>query len=250
MGEQNINVLVIDSESESLKNITELLRENDLVSDIDSAENSDLALLKVVDSNPDIVFLEFPTKGNAGKSLIKFIRKKLPETNLIFVSRTKEYATTAIKNEVFNYLLKPVNREVLDKVIDKVQLIKLTNFQARINQIIEQTPADSRLKFQTIKGYLIVNPEEILYGRADGFYTELHLTKDRIELTNIFISKLEEILSPYGFLRISRSFIVNQKYIRKIFRGNNSVILSSEGKEHEVKGSKLYIKNLSNLNID
>jgi DNA-binding LytR/AlgR family response regulator len=250
MGKQNISVLVVESDPESLKYTIELLHKNSLVSNIESVADSDHALLKIIVCSPDIVFLEYPAIGNSGEQLIKFIQTKLTETTIVFVSRTKEYAANAIHKEIFNYLLKPISKGELDKVIANVNLYKQTNIQARINQIIEKIPDDTRLKLQTSKGYLIVAPDEILYCKADGFYSELHLTNDRVELSYQSLSKLDEILGQYNFFRASRSIYINMKYIRKIYRNTNTIVLSREGKEYEVKGSRNHIKNLSQFDSD
>ncbi|MDP2336456.1 MAG: LytTR family DNA-binding domain-containing protein [Bacteroidota bacterium] len=250
MNKHKICVLIIDSEPESLQHIVELLQTNPLVSEIKSAADSDEALLKLTDCNPDMVLLEFPLKGKAGNELMRLIQTKLKETILVFVSNTKEYAANAIHSEVYNYLLKPVTKAGLEKITYKVHLHKKTNIQERINQIIEKTPAETRFKIQTVKGYLVVDPEEILYCKADGFYSEIYLTNNRVELSQLSLSKLDEMLNTFNFLRVSRSYLINQKYIRKIYRGTNTIILAFGGKEYEVKGSKLHIKELSKIDTE
>lgn len=245
-----IRVLIIDSEPESLLNAKELLLANPLVSTIECANDSDEALLKIINNTPDIVLLEYPEKGKAEKELIKFIQTKLTGTILIFVSKTKEFAADAIHNGVFDYLVKPVSKVELEKITSKVHLAKQSNFQERINEIIEKTPEERRFKFQTTRGYLIVDPEEILYCKADGFCSEIYLTNDRVEIIYLFLSKLDEILGPYNFMRVSRTYLINQKYIRKIYRGKNAIILSCNGKEYEIKSSKLHMKKLISFDTE
>ena len=250
MGKQNITVLIVESDPESLENAVILLQESPFEAQIESVADSDQALLKIIDSYPDIVLLEYPPKGNSGKQLIRFIQTKLSETTIVFVSKTKDYAAIAIHQEIFNYLLKPILKEDLEKILKNVNLGRNTNIQERIKQLIEKSPDDTRLKLQTPKGYLIVAPEEILYCKADGFYSELHLTNDRVELSYQSLSKLDEILGPHNFFRASRSIYINLKYIRKIYRNTNTIVLSREGKEYEVKGSRSHIKNLSQFDSD
>lgn len=245
MTKHKISVLIIESDPKSLKHITKLLKANTLILDIDHAEDSDKALLKIIENTPDLVLFEYPTKGNAGKELIKYIKTKLPDTTIVFVSETKDYAADAIQNEIFNYLVKPVGNEELEMFIHKARLVKNTNIRARLSNLIEETQEEGRIKIQTIKGYLVVHPDEIIYCRADGFYTEVVLTSGRMEMSYIFLSKLEEMLKLFNFLRINRSYVVNQKYIRKIYRGSYTVVLSHGGKEYEIKGSKNILKDMS-----
>lgn len=246
MTKNKISVLVIDSDPKSLTHTIKMLESNTSVCKIDSAEDSDKALFKMIEETPDMVLIEYPTKGNAGKELIKYIKTKLADTTIIFVSETKDYAADAIQNEIFNYLLKPVPGEELKKIINKALLIKQTNIRTRINDLIESTQEEGKIKIQTTRGYFVIHPDEIIYCKADGFCTEVVLTSGRVEVSYIFLSKLEEMLRLFNFLRINRSYVVNQKYIRKIYRGSYNVVLSHDGKEYEIKGSKTILKDLSN----
>ncbi|HZL08889.1 MAG TPA: LytTR family DNA-binding domain-containing protein [Prolixibacteraceae bacterium] len=250
MMKHKICVLIIDSEPESLKHTQKLLQSNSLVSIVESAKDSDEAILKIINSNPDIVLLEYPVKGNAEKELIKYIQTKLTETTIVFVSMTKEYAANAIRYGVFNYLTKPISMEELELITQTVHQTKQTNIQTRINQIIEKTQEEIRLKFQTTRGYLIVDPQDIICCKADGFCTELCLTNNRIELIYMFLSKLDKILSAYNFLRVSRAYLVNRKYVRKVYPGKNTIILFSDGEEYEIKSSKSHMKKLSNFDTE
>lgn len=244
MDNNKINVLIIESEPESLKHITEFLQTNPMISNIESAVDSNDALLKIINRTPNIVFLEYPLKGSGGNELIRFIQTKLKDTTIIFVSEIKEYAVDAIHLGVFNFLLKPVLLKDLEKVMSKIRLFNQINIEQQISQIIENIPDESKIKLQTTSGFLIVAPEDIMFCKADGFYSELHLINNRFELCYLFLSELYELLIKFNFIRISRSYLINQKYIRKIYRASNTIILSSEGKEYEVKGSKIQIRNL------
>lgn len=248
--EHKICVLIIDSETESVNNLREILEQNSSISGIDYAEDSDQALLKVIDSTPDIVFIHYPSRGKAVAEFLKFIQTKLTETTIVFVSESKESAVHAIRNGVFHYLLKPIQSEELYKIIDKVQLIKQNNVQFKIKQIIEKSTEEKRLLFQTSKGYILIDPEEILYFMADGILTELHLTQNRMEIIYLFLSKIEELVDSNDFMRSSRKYLINKKYIRKVIKSSNTIVLFHDGKEYIVKGSKQHIRNLTKFSTE
>jgi len=248
--EPKICALVIDSSPKDVEHTIKILKESPLVNKISKANHSDEALLELIDLNPHIIFMEYPLKGNSNNQLIKYIKSNLPGATVVCTSQSKNHAHEAIHNDIFNYLIKPISKEEIFRLIDEVELSFQSNTQERINKIIEKSAEDIKIKLQTAKGYLFINPDELIYCKADGFYTELYLTEDRVELCYLLISKLEKIFGQYNFMRTSRSFLINLKYIRKIFRASNTIILSSEGKEYEVKGSKLQIRNLSKLDFD
>jgi|JFJP01.2.fsa_nt_gi two-component system, LytTR family, response regulator len=250
MLKRNIHVLIIDSDPETLKHTLALLETNPLISGVDFAEDTDHALIKILDSFPDIVLIEYPAKGKAGNEMIKFIKNKLPDTIIAFLSESKKNAVNAIRDGVFNYLLKPVLKEEIEKLVERAVLIKRNNIQTRINQIIENSTQETRLQFQTARGYIFIDTEDILFCKADGICTEIFLTKDRKEICYLFLSKVDTLLQAFNFLRVSRSFLINIKYIRKIFRASNTIILSAEGKEYPIKGSKQQIKILTKLSSE
>ena len=250
MNTNNISIIIIDSEQESLNQTINLLQANSLVSEVITANNTDQAILKIINTSPDIILYNYPSKGNAEKELIDFVKTKLSETIFVFISQNKEDAAFAIQNGIYNFLLKPIIYEELEEIITTVLQTKQNLSQTRISQIIENTPEEVRLRLRTTKGYLILNPDELIYCKSEGFYTELYLSRDRVELSSQFLLKFEEMLAQYNFIRVSRSHLINQRFLRKIYRNTNTIVLSCDGKEYEVKGSKIHIRNLSKFDTE
>lgn len=250
MNKNQVGILIIESDTEALQDIVRILNAISIDAMIETAEDTDAALLKIIDINPHLVLIEYPTKGKTGSGLIKFIQSKLPHTTIAFICHSKDYAAEAIHLEVYDYLLKPANKTELEKLLGKVLLHRNNNPELRIMELIENKQPDIRLGFNTIKGYIIINPEEILYCKADGAFTEIRFINNSTELTFLFLSKVEEILQPYSFIRISRSVIVNKNFIRKVYLKTNTVVLTFNGNEHEIQGARLPVRALSRLYLD
>lgn len=248
--EDKISILIVDSELNSGQRITEILEFDPHVSSFILVKNREKALLQIIDSVPDLILLEFPQEGEDITDLLKFIKLKLTDTKVVIISPKKEDAATAIRNGVFNFLLKPVLKKALLKVIEKVYLEKKHNARQRIRELIEKTVNEKRSLFQTSKGYILIDPEEIIYCMAQGLYTELYLTHNRKEIVYMFISKIEEILDKQKFLRASRKYLLNKNYIRKIIKSDNSIILSHDGNEYALKSAKHHIRELTRLDSD
>jgi DNA-binding LytR/AlgR family response regulator len=248
MKKDKIDILIIESDSVVQQQIKQLFHDSNLANLVEIASDSDEALLKIIDLNPQLIFLEYPVKGNTGKGIIKFIQSKLPETTIVLISNSKRYAVEAIHYGIYDYLLLPVRRTELAKILEKVKLKKRTNPISRINEIIEKNQEEFRVRFETSKGFVIVNPNDVLYCQTDEAYAELHFTNKNIELAFLSLARVEEIFAPYNFVRISRSVLVNKNYIRKVFPNENLLILSSNGEEYEVKGSRLQVRALGKIN--
>lgn len=250
MEKDQVGILIIESDKIEQNQIAQSFQANPLVSFVEIAEDTDVALLKIIDLNPDLVLMEYPLKGKTGDGIIKFIQSKLPETTIVFISISKEYAAEAIRHKVYNYLLKPIVKTELGRILEKVQLRKQTNSLLRLNEIIENSKEKALMRFNTSKGFIIINPDEIIFCKADGSYTELHFTNKNIELTYLSLSKMEKILDFYNFMRISRSIIVNKNYIRKVYLTANKLVLSSNGEEYEINGSRLQIRILRKIYLE
>lgn len=250
MNSHKICILIIGNEPESLSATIELFRENPLISEIEAVTDTNQAILKIINRTFDIIFLDCPSKGNAEKELISFAKSQQPEPSLVYISESKEFAAQAIQNGIFNYLLKPIIKEELAKIINTAHKNKQSDPRLRISQMIESTPEETRLRLQTTKGYLMLNPDEIIYCKAFGFYTELYLTKGRFELSSQFLLKFERMLTQFNFLRVSRSHLINQHFIRKVYKTRNIIVLSADGKEYEIKAGRVHIKSLSKFDTE
>ncbi len=248
--EDKICVLIVDSELDSIQRITEILEENQYVLSVSSAKSREQALIKIIDSIPDLILLEIPQDGDAMSDLLKFIKLKLTETKVVLLSDKKENAAFAIRNGVFNFLLKPVVKRSLSALIEKVNQEKKKNTSQKIRELIVSRTEEKRSLFHTPKGLLLIDQDEIIYCMAHGLYTELFLTHGRKEIVYIFISKIEEMLDQEKFLRASRKYLLNKNFIRKVVKNDNSIILSHEGNEYVLKGAKQHIRELTRLNPD
>jgi two-component system LytT family response regulator len=244
MSDTKIKVLIIDSNREFISELVEMLQENPTINEIETAQESNEALIKLLDFAPDMIILEYPLKGSVGSKLLRYINSKFAEATIIYVSDSKKYAINAIHDSVFNFMIKPVSKRKIENTVKEALLKKQTNIQERFNQIIEKTPNEIKLKFQTSKGYLLVKSEEVLFFKASSLYSEIYFTDGRTELCFMLLSKIEQILEGYNFFRVSRSIIINAEYIRRVNRTSGLITLSQNGKEYEIKGSKNQVKNI------
>jgi two-component system LytT family response regulator len=245
-----LDVLVIDNEQQSLQQLVDLLQSNPLISEITTASSTDEAILKIINSSPGIILVHYPPKGNTEKELFELVKTKLPDSSLAFVCDTKDFAKTAIQNGIYKYLLNPVTDIAIKNLIDAAFEKKLSNIQNRLDQAINSNTTEVRLRFLTNSGYVIFSPEELLFCKAIGYYTELHLTNKKKEISHLSLLKVEEKMNPYGFLRISRTHLINPKYIKRIFKKGNIVTLAFDGVEYELKAGKNHVKLLSNFDTE
>ena len=152
----------------------------------------------------------------------------------------------SIKASAFDYLLKPVQKSELigslEKLSEKLESGKLND---RFSSLLRQLDGQRKLKFRNRTGFVMINPDEILFCSADSNYTVLHLESGKSLVVSINLGKVEEMLSKNSFCKISRSTIVQMKYISQVDRKNMTLEILSNG-NHKLSISKSYLSQLEN----
>lgn len=66
----------------------------------------------------DILFLDIEMGDISGIEIAKLIRKQYLDTKIIFVTNYKNFTSSAFQVHAFQYLVKPIKRNELEKVLD------------------------------------------------------------------------------------------------------------------------------------
>jgi two-component system, LytTR family, response regulator len=235
---QPIRALIVDDE-EGARDIMEhlLLRIPD-IEVIGKASSTDEALDMVICCKPDLVFLDVQMPEKNGFQLVDYLHKYLLNTHVIFVTAHAEFAINALKVSAFDYLLKPVLISELQETILRFKATRQkTKSVSNLVSSPEKPVHHCKMKFNTRTGYILVDPQEIMYCEADVNYTTLYFGKDNREVVTVNLGKIEELLFPHSFYRISRSILVNQRYLSKADRQKKQCVLE--------KGDELIVLEIS-----
>lgn len=105
-------VFVIDDEEYALREITEVVSEATPEAEIMTFMRGDEALLEVTPHNlPDVVFSDIVMPGISGLEFASELKKKSPNTRIVFTTAYSEYAIEAFRIKAYGYLLKPLTLE-------------------------------------------------------------------------------------------------------------------------------------------
>lgn len=117
-----IKALIIDDE-ESVREAIKILGDwEELgIEDVLEAQNGKEGIRLLCEEKPDIVLLDMRMPQMNGVEFLKATERDFPQTISIVVSGYDDFEFTrqAIKSKVFDYLLKPVNREQLNSALRK-----------------------------------------------------------------------------------------------------------------------------------
>ena len=218
-----MRLAICDDEPVYIEKIKAALKECDeLPDDIELFEYSSGALLvETHEKNPhDIIFLDIEMPEMTGLEAGQNIRETDKNVIIVFLTSYREYVFESFRIEPFDYILKPINKEKMNDVMNRA-ILKLKE-QNHVVQI------EWKGKLDTLKVC------DIVYLSSELRYVRIHTTNK--EFTCIGkLDDYEDRLTNYGFLRCHQSYLINMKFIESI---KNKVITTTEGKEIGISARK------------
>jgi DNA-binding LytR/AlgR family response regulator len=240
-----IRALIVDDEEGARDIMEHLLNRIPDIEVTGKVSSADEALEIVINCLPDLVFLDVQMPEKSGFQLVEYFQKYLLNTQVIFVTAHAEFAINALKVSAFDYLLKPVMMTELQETIIRYKAMRRqTPFPANNDPSAVKTGHNCKIKFNTRTGYILVSPAEILYCEADVNYTTIFFGKDNREVITVNLGRVEEILPPGSFYRISRSILINQIYLTKADRQKKQCLLVKDGERVVLDISTNHIREL------
>jgi len=85
-----------------------------------------------------------------------------------------------------------------------------------------------------LHGYEFIEFSEILFIESDGNYTTLNLRSGKKVVATRNLGDFEEILVPYQFFRVHKSYLINLAHIRKYIKGDGGTVVMDDGTEIDV----------------
>lgn len=228
-----MKALVIDDEELARKRVLNLLEDVKKIEVIGECSNGRTAIEKINSDKPDLIFLDINMKDMNGFEVLKKVEIS-PKPIVIFVTAYDNYALKAFDVEAFDFLLKPFKDQRFFKTINKV--LKTTKTEANVNfekRMVEffheysqggiQLNSVSKIPIKQGNKTALVDPNDILYIQASGYYAEIYVENKKYVLRES-LNNLAEILDSNIFVRIHRSTIANLNFVDEIIHSDYSEI--------------------------
>ena len=115
-----LKVVCVDDEKQMLKQMVSLCEKTADVDEIHGFDRAKKALRWVKDHSCDLALLDINLPDMNGITLAKRIQELRPDTDIVFVSGSPQYAVDAWTVHPKGYLLKPVTKKDLQEELDYI----------------------------------------------------------------------------------------------------------------------------------
>jgi two-component system, LytTR family, response regulator len=216
---------------------------------IGEAMDGPSAVEKIRVLGPDLVFLDIDLPGFNGFQVLERLDR---QPAVIFTTAFNQHALEAFKTYAVDYLLKPLDKDVIGRALEKLRVMGFN--QAQFSRALERLLDSAgsrylvRIRCKTGDRTVLVKTGEVLYFKSEDKYITVQ-TVTGYHLTEMTLAELLERLDPRDFIRIHRSYIVNVPWIaeiRRAFDGKLNLVLR-DPKGTVLPVSRTYSDNLKNL---
>ena len=236
-----IKTIIVDDEPNCCQTLVTLLKRYCPQIEIAGVFHSGITALPAIKAMPpQILFLDIEMPKMNGFELLE----QLPEINfeLIFTTSYDQYAIKAFHFSALDYLLKPIDREELQKAVQKVIQRQSHPLPQQIDILLKKlyqpATAIGKIALPTMEGLQMIPVDTIISCSSDGNYTIFFLKNKKKLVVSRILKEIEEMLEGYSFARVHNSYIVNLNEIEKYVRGEGGYLIMSDGSSVDVSRSR------------
>jgi len=216
-----LKILIIEDEIPAAKRLEKLILEckpdAEIIEVIDTVEDA----LEWFNNNdePDLVISDIQLADGVSFEIYEELDLECP---IIFATAYDQYAIKAFELNSIDYLLKPFNKETLQKSFDKLEKLQpVASLQELdLGSLIQQVSHGNSYKqrFLISKGDALipVATSQIAYIYTEYKAVMIKTTEGKSYFLNYSLDDLEGQLNPSQFFRLNRQFITSINAIAKI----------------------------------
>ncbi len=228
-----LRAMILDDEKLAREELRYLLESTGTVQVIDEASNGIEGLDKIVQHQPDLLFLDVQMPGLDGFALIRHLieHAQLPQLpQIIFATAYDQYAVRAFDVNAVDYLLKPFDPHRIAQALEKArarmaeQRIEDGPSKPEMTALLEllarhrsaPMPRTSKLIVQVQNRLLLVDQSEICFASIDEGAIRVVTPTLEGQSKCRTLEDLLELLDTQQFWRAHRGFVVNINHIREV----------------------------------
>jgi len=179
--------------------------------------------------SPDIIFLDIEMDDGDGFDLLDIAPGKLD--SVIFVTARQDYALKAFQYSALDYLLKPVQPELLQKAVEKIEG-KIAAGSAQLDILKDSIRSEKKLQkiaLHTSEKIVVAEIKDIVRLESMTNYTYFFFADGSKLLITRTLKEFDKMLSDSGFERVHQSHLINMAYVSAYIKTEGGYISMKDG---------------------
>lgn len=212
-----INIGMCDDNLESIRLASKFLEselmEQDVDAEISLVTTSQKEIFDAIykkDIDVLILDIDFKSYGKNGLEFAKDLRSINKDFYLVFLSAHQRYMHVSFYVKVFDYLVKPINKETISSLVERIK---------------EEFTYDTNI-FLHLNKWISVRTDNILFIEKVGNKCSV-ITRDNTYYTTKTLDTLLNEL-PRNFRKCHRSYIINENKIISVNKKDNYAYFSRD----------------------
>jgi two-component system LytT family response regulator/two-component system response regulator LytT len=246
----------VDDEPLALEELSYQLEAFDEVTVVGEGANGLEAVELIRQLRPDLVMLDIQMPGKDGFQVVREVTgaEDGPIPYIVFITAYDQYALRAFEVNAIDYLLKPIDEQMLSRAIQRVKkrMEATVDIRSHLETLLRSlgpaplTPRSNRISLKKGARIILVDVHDIVYAYiAEGV---VFIVTDAQEGMTSYrtLEELELDLDPQVFWRVHRSYIANINRVSEVipwFSGTYRLIMNDPQKR-EIPLSRTQSKKL------
>lgn len=232
-----IRALIVDDEYHAREELAILLSETGCIDIIGKCANGIDALKLIKQTKPQVLFLDIQMPVIDGFELLSMIDDEIMP-HVVFVTAYDEYSLKAFEEKTLDYLLKPVEKDRLEKTITKVNDTIRGGARPHYDTgQIHRIPCISGNKIKLID----ITTVEYSYSSPGGVYAVSVEGEFFTELT------LKGLEARTDLIRCHKQHLINLDSLKELTLLDNGAAEVTTKNGYKVPVSRRYLKSLKQL---
>lgn len=230
-----ITAILIDDDTNLRQGMKTLLsRYSPAIHIIGEADSLETGIALLLEEQPQVVFLDIHLGDGTGFDLLEEINKRGKlNFQIVFITAHEQYAIKAFRFSALDFLLKPVDPEELEKVIEKIKNVlgkseSVAHIDLLLENIRKKVDNFKRIALSTADGIHLFEISDIIRCESEDNYTKFYIKNSKPILISKTLKEYEDLLMEHGFERIHQSHLINLAYLKSYIKKDGGYVVMAD----------------------
>jgi len=240
-----LRAIIIDDEIRAVKMLQAILEDtcSEDVEVLAACQDLPEGVKAIKKHKPNLVFLDIEMPGYSGLQILDFFNEEEIDFEIVFTTAYNEFALQAFKLSAIDYLLKPIQPELIREAVNRV--ISKHN---KAENILKYSALKQNLEVENSKKIAVaigqsikfLDIEDIVFIKAEGAYSEIVLKDDSKILVSKNLKHFEDALTiSKNFIRVHKSYLINSKYVNEYVKSDGGYLILKDKYEVSITHDKV-----------